>query len=418
MMDAQHTRSRSLVVGVIGMIGTACTLAGCQVGPRTLPVSSAHYSDAVRVAQSEQLLVNLVRLRYRDHPVYLSVSSISTQFEVGVSASVDGSIVESGPDVLGLGGGISYAERPTITFGLLNGDDFERDMLEPVSVNTIALLAESGWRVDRVLRLTVESLNGLKHASTASGPTPSRAPVYEGFLEAAGLLQQLNNDRLIDFEFELRDTFISDPISRTQLSGEDLIVAAREGIEFKRVGDGDEYQPVLEERRLVLRVNPDAEGAPAIERLRALLRLDPELDRYEIVSRDDADADTIDSADAADLSQIVVDTRSLQGVLYYLSQGVHPSERDRQRRAVTITRDDAGNEFDWANVLGGLFSVSSSGNRPDDAAVAVRHRGSWFFIADDDESTKSTFLLLRHLFTLQSGERPAIKPVLTLPVGR
>jgi len=207
----------------------ALVLVGCQIGPGALPVSSAHYSDAVRVAQSEQILVNLVRLRYRDQPVFMEVSSIATQFEFGASTSVNGSVVESGPDTLGLGAGVDYAERPTITFGIMGGDKFERDMLEPVSINTIALLAESGWRVDRVLRLTVEPLNGLSHARTASGPTPSAAPEYEGFLEAVSLLQTLVDAGLIEFEFELRERAFSDPIPRTQLSGEDLIIAAREG---------------------------------------------------------------------------------------------------------------------------------------------------------------------------------------------
>ena len=391
-------------------------LAACTVGPRTLPVSSSHYSDAVRVAQSEQLLVNLVRLRYRDQPVYLSVTSISTQFEFGASASVDGNIVEGGPDLLGVGGGVDYAERPTITFGILSGDAFEREMLEPISVGTIALLGESGWRIDRVLRLTVENLNGLRHAGTASGPTPHAEPRYEPFLEAVGLLQHLVEQRVVEFEFELRSRTFSDLIPRSQLSGEDLIAAAREGIEFKSVGGSDDYQPVLEERRLVLRVHPHADPPVELTRLRALLNLDPALNRYEVVSADDAEHDLFEPRTA--LSQIVVDTRSLQGVLYYLSQGVRPPTDDLERGAATITRRADGSLFDWDDLLAGLFRVSHSGSKPRNAAVAVRHRGAWFFIADDDETTKSTFLLLRHLFTLQSGDRPSIKPVLTLPVGR
>ncbi|GAB4545704.1 MAG: hypothetical protein Tsb0013_03760 [Phycisphaerales bacterium] len=400
----------------ITLLGAGSVLGGCQFGPGTLPVSSAHYSDAVRVAQSGQLLVNLVRLRYRDHPVYLSVTSISTQFELGASASVDGSIVEDGADVLGLGAGVNYSERPTITFGILSGDVFEREMLEPVSINTIALLTESGWRADRVLRLTVEGLNGLGHASTASGPTPAEAPEYEEFLEAVTLLQRLSSEGMIDFELELRERTFSDPISRTQLSGEDLIIAAREGIEFKRVGGGDEYQPMLEERRLVMRVRPEGEHSRDVARLLSLLGLDPSLGRYDIVSRDGADADIFTTRTG--LSQIVVDTRSLQGVLYYLSHGVRAPEEDARRGVVTATAAPDGGPFDWDGLLGGLFRVEHSAARPRDAAVAVRHRGTWFAIADEDETSKSTFLLLRHLFTLQSGERPSIKPVLTLPVGR
>jgi hypothetical protein len=50
--------------------------------------------------------------------------------------------------------------------------------------------------------------------------------------------------------------------------------------------------------------------------------------------------------------------------------------------------------------------------------VVARHRGHWFYIADDDETSKSTFTLLNQLFALQSGDVEETKPVLTLPVGR
>ena len=69
--------------------------------------------------------------------------------------------------------------------------------------------------------------------------------------------------------------------------------------------------------------------------------------------------------------------------------------------------------------IGAVFEVrwSDGRRRPPDAAIAVRHRGRWFYIADADQTTKSTFLLLGSLFTLQTGDVEEVKPVLTLPVG-
>jgi hypothetical protein len=43
--------------------------------------------------------------------------------------------------------------------------------------------------------------------------------------------------------------------------------------------------------------------------------------------------------------------------------------------------------------------------------------GIWFYIADGDQTSKSTFLLLGNLFRLQAGDVEDVKPVLTLPVG-
>jgi hypothetical protein len=73
--------------------------------------------------------------------------------------------------------------------------------------------------------------------------------------------------------------------------------------------------------------------------------------------------------------------------------------------------------FDWGELLDGFFSVYYSQQRPRNAAVAVRFRGLWFYIARDDESSLSTFALLNQLASLTSGERRGAAPVLTLPVG-
>ena len=65
-----------------------------------------------------------------------------------------------------------------------------------------------------------------------------------------------------------------------------------------------------------------------------------------------------------------------------------------------------------------MFRVHTSESRPRNASVAVHHRDHWFYIADHEQSSKSTFMLLNQLFTLQAGDVSETKPVLTLPVGR
>ncbi len=52
--------------------------------------------------------------------------------------------------------------------------------------------------------------------------------------------------------------------------------------------------------------------------------------------------------------------------------------------------------------------------RPADAAVAVSHRGYWFWIADDDRDSKTTFSLLSLLASLKSSETSAPAPVLAI----
>ena len=61
----------------------ACTFAsGCALGPRTIEQSRLQYNEAVKTTSEQQLLLNIVRLRYTDVPSSLALSSIADQREL------------------------------------------------------------------------------------------------------------------------------------------------------------------------------------------------------------------------------------------------------------------------------------------------------------------------------------------------
>jgi len=406
-----------LVFWIAALVASSLVSTGCQIGPGRLKVANSHYSDAVRVATAEQLLVNLVRLRYRDGAMFLAVTDITTQFEFNTALDVNGSVVtQGGADSVGIGGGISYSERPTISFSILGGETFQKRILKPLGIAAISLLAESGWRGERVLQVTAEGMNGLKNAPIASGPTPGTVPDYEGFLEAIRLMRTLRIQRLLDFEYETRREPLSAPLPAASIDGEHTVMAIQAGVEFEAL-EGDRVQLFVEKRRLVMRFASKADASDDVARLRDLLRLEPGLRRYDVVELEESDFDPLDPEKR--LTELGIDTRSLAGVLYYLSNGVQVPPEDLESGAVTTTLDAGQEPFDWSTLLGGLFEVRTSDSlrRPSDAAFAVRHRGRWFYIADSDQTTKTTFLLLGNLFTLQTGDVEEVKPVLTLPVG-
>jgi hypothetical protein len=83
---------------------------------------------------------------------------------------------------------------------------------------------------------------------------------------------------------------------------------------------------------------------------------------------------------------------------------------------VTITLDEAGLPFDWTRVTGSALRIQTSSDRPRDAAVAVRARDAWFFVADSDLESKSTLSLLAQILALQSGKVERVAPLVTLPL--
>ena len=48
---------------------------GCSFGPAMLPRTHLGYNEAIRQATTEELLLNIVRLRYLDIPYFLSIDA-------------------------------------------------------------------------------------------------------------------------------------------------------------------------------------------------------------------------------------------------------------------------------------------------------------------------------------------------------
>ncbi len=56
-------------------------LSGC-LGPKAIRYTRMRYNEVVRATNDEQLLMNIVRLRYADSPVFIDLPNITSQFEV------------------------------------------------------------------------------------------------------------------------------------------------------------------------------------------------------------------------------------------------------------------------------------------------------------------------------------------------
>lgn len=407
--------------------GLLLCLAGqtaCVLGPRALQNSRRPYNEVIQRTSAEQLLLNLVRLKYREAPLFLEVGSVSAQFVFDESGSISGTINENipfqpiNPNVLGLSGKIGYQERPTITYAPLQGEDFVNRLLSPASLETVLLLVRSGWRIDRVLKLTVQGLNGLDNASGASGPTPSRAPEYEEFARLTDAMLALQRKGLLELGAVSREVDLSDPIPSTAVDGQDLVSAAQAGYRFAASDGGAGYVLKGSKTALVWRVPTGDDAAEEVGRIRDLLKLAPGQGSYDLrlAAAGKGQAD-LTAGGGGGNKEIGVATRSLIGTLFYLSQAVEAPDAHRDAGLVTITRDADNNVFDWSRVTGELFSVRCRAAPPSNAAVAVRYRGYWYYIDEADLDSKSTFALLGQLFALQAGSAKTAAPVLTLPVG-
>jgi hypothetical protein len=114
---------------------------------------------------------------------------------------------------------------------------------------------------------------------------------------------------------------------------------------------------------------------------------------------------------------IGIELRSLLSTFFFVSHGVNIPPRDAQLGRAMMTRDKDGQPFDWSLVVGDLVTVRSNSEKPDNACIAVKYRGSWFYVDDSDLNTKYTLLLVEQLAALLGGKVEKAGPVLTLPVS-
>ena len=347
------------------MFLNACT----QYGPSLVKAGRNDYNIAVSQTSNEQTLLNLVRLKYSDNPLWLSVGTLTTSYNIGAasSAGVDGN--DSGDYGWQVGGAVTYSESPTITYTPVRGEEFVRNILRPMSFDTFMLLANSGWDIDSLLRLTASRINGLPNAPTSEGSTPELAPRYKDFVKAAELLR---------------------------------VLQTRDALRFR-------YQVPSENKIPTLYISEDALDWPEVTQLRELLGIEEKKRLYELHN----------IADKPNAVSIGIDFRSLAEMLKFLSTSVQAPQRDVDAGRVVVTRDESGRLFDWEEVTGGLFAVHSQDDTPQNAAVAVYYRGSWFYISDSDMESKNTFRMLSMVGSILAGktEEPP-PPVLTIPVGR
>lgn len=343
------------------------TFAGCGgLGPQTVARDRFDYTDAISESWKRQMLLNMVKIRYGDAPVFLEVSSVINQYlmeaELSGSLAWNAFLPEPSQNVGARG---RYADRPTISYQPLQGEKFTRSLMTPIPPDSILSLMEAGWRVDYLFRLCVQSING----------TYNRVGHQMKVKEAdPGFYHLINGMR---------------KIQRSAAVG-------------MRLRKGNEGQPssVLFFRKKEV----SSEIAAEQKKVRQILGLDPDAHEFTVIYGAMAQNDT----------EIAILSRSMLQILSELASYIDiPEKHVREKRAPANLAVEADNE---AGIMP-LLRVYSSSEPPKDCFVTVQYRDTWFWIDDKDFWSKRMFSFLMYLFTLAETGTPSQTPVLTIPAG-
>jgi hypothetical protein len=344
---------------------SAFLFPGCtHLGPKTVAVDRFDYSTAIADSWKQQTLLNIVKLRYMDLPVFVDVASVVSGYSIQTGGSLNGTLSTRSAiqgNFVAAGGQVIYTDRPTVTYVPLTGEKFLRGLMTPIDPKNIFFMLQSGYAADFVLGLTVESLNGVRNRSTAAG---AMREADADFLRVLELMRE----------------------------------AQAAGAVGMRVEEGKATAPtaVLFFRR----DDVPADIAEKTAEIRRLLNLPAEQQKYVLIY----------SPARGATNELAVNSRSLLQIMAAFANYMDVPEAHLKDHSAVPMPASSSPEAQRSKVR-----IHSGKNKPAAAFAAVPYRDHWFWIEDGDWQTKRALTAIMFFFTLAETGNPEKLPLITIP---
>jgi len=358
-MRLKITFCRHIAITAIALV---VGLTGCgSYGPRSMDRDQLDYGNSIGDNWKNQMLANIVKLRFVDMPVFVDVGSIVSGYSLTttVSGRVGFSDSFTGGNSQGLGAGGSYTDRPTITYTPKTGNDYLRALLEPVEPRSLLALIQAGYSAELLFSWAVEAINGVHNWSATANNKGSANPE---FYEFVGLMQELQALGAVGFELE------TDPDTNHDI----IFVLKSQGL-------------------------PESARQKSL-RAAEIIGLEQGKDRYRVLY----------APFKTDSATLAMQTRSVLQMISAMSGFVDvPNE----------LTSNAMPGYDVSSARVRPFHVHSGPDRPGQSFAEIRYRDHWYWIEDSDIASKRVFTLMLFVTTLTNQARDANAPVLTIPTG-
>ena len=346
-------------------LASAMLAVGCaHIGPRTVAVDRFDYSSAIADSWKQQTLLNIVKLRYMDLPVFVDVASIVAGYSLQTGVTVGGVASSSGGaqgNYGSLGGQAIYTERPTITYVPMTGEKFLRGLITPIDPKSIFFMLQSGYPADFILGLTVESLNGVQNRATAGGRVREADPE---FVRALDLLREVQAAGAFGMRVE-----------------EDKTKGATGVVFFRR----EDVLPEISEKTA---------------EIRRLLKMPADGQRFVLAYGPGRGAE----------GELTVNSRSMLQIMGAFASYIEVPEAHLQDHSAIPSLENDSSDSRSQNVR-----IHSAKERPATAFASVQYRDHWFWIEDADLRTKRAITTIMFCFTLADTGNNDKLPLITIP---
>ena len=350
-------------MAIFSFLAAALLTSGCTgIGPNTVARDRFDYVTTISQSWKRQMMLNLLKVRYSDAPVFMDVASVISTYELTGEVNLSGQVapVNRGDSFAHLGTGGRYSDKPTITYQPLAGEKFTRSLMLPIPIQSVLLLIQSGYRADLVLRVCMSSINGLNNAYGGVGNPQEGNPKFRELVTA---------------------------IREAQAAG---------GMGIRMKSTKDKQASVM-----FLRPSTDEVITAPLGKIRELLDLNKAAREFNVVYGTYPENDTEITMLSRSILQILIDLAShiavpaidiAEGSVYGLQR---TPEQERMFRP--------------------LITVRCGSSAPGNAYVSVKYRDHWFWIEDRDGQSKQIFSFMMFVFSLTETGTAQAAPIVTIP---
>lgn len=371
-------------------------MTGCSsIGPQQINMDRGRYNDIVRETDQEQILENIVRLRYVETPSYLQVSNVTASYSrssavsgtnVAISGSNNAVPTNWSWANLGFTPSVTYSDSPTISYVPITNTKFVESLQKPVSFTNFVLLSRGAvYNHGLLLTLLLERVDDLDNSAVATTKGIIDAPNYQQYYRFVDLFQTMLNKKAIHIE----------PIEFEEKLG--LMLQFR-----------NSHSPDALQLKKMLHVPLNSQYIGFIDK-----------GEYSI-AQNKAGMLTLANTDSMPRNVVYVQLRSINAIMSFLSHGVQVPEQDLKAHVTMEIIHPDGSLYNWDPIMKDIMTIYSSDKEPQqDVFIKTKVNNHWFYIKASDLDSKMTFALLIRLITLAAGA-PSLEdvgPALTLPVS-
>jgi hypothetical protein len=351
---------RNLAGALLGLAVTACG----SIGPVTVPHDRIDYATAIGNSWKEQTLLNLVKLRYGDMPIFLEVAQVIAGYQL--QSAIGGSFTAGNFNAALVGpftatgtatAAGTYTDRPTVIYSPLTGVDFLKRLMTPVPPSSVLFMLQSGYSAERIMPIMLDSINGINNGSNRL-----RRPADPKFTRLVELIRE------------------------GQLAGAIQIRIER--------GKGGAESSVL-----IFGPSKDPELAAKGREIKSILGIKPDLRELKVNY----------GGYSGKNDEIDMMTRSMLQIMLEFAAVIQVPASDVEQGRATAGLGDT------RAPVGPPLRVMVSDTPPKNAHVVVQYDNRWYWIADTEIQSKYTFAIIMLLFSIADTGVKGAAPVVTIP---